>query len=78
VLPIIEESYEEILASIIGLYGVESHVAARLYRHLWIYTHGIATLCITKMCSFTAEEISTMMTEVFVSLLKGHQGRTEE
>jgi septation ring formation regulator EzrA len=74
VLPMIEESYEEILASITGLYGVESHVAARLYRHLWIYTHGIATLCVTKMCRFTGEEISTMMTEIFTSLLKNIKG----
>jgi AcrR family transcriptional regulator len=74
VLPMIEESYEEILASITGLYGVESHVAARLYRHLWIYTHGIATLCVTKMCRFTGEEISAMMTEIFTSLLKNIKG----
>jgi hypothetical protein len=74
VLPVIEESYDEILASITSSYGVESKVAARLYRHLWIYTHGIATLCVTKMCSFTGEEISTMMTEVFISLLKNIKG----
>jgi AcrR family transcriptional regulator len=74
VLPVIEESYDEILASITSSYGVESKVAARLYRHLWIYTHGIATLCVTKMCSFTGEEISTMMTEIFISLLKNIKG----
>lgn len=38
--------------------------------HLWIYTHGIATLCATKMCRFTDEEISTMITEVCMSILK--------
>jgi AcrR family transcriptional regulator len=74
VLPVIEESYDEILASITSSYGVESDVAERLYRHLWIYTHGIATLCVTKMCSFTGEEISTMMTEIFISLLKNIKG----
>jgi AcrR family transcriptional regulator len=74
VLPVIEESYDEILASITNSYGVESNVAARLYRHLWIYTHGIATLCVTKMCRFTGEEISAMMTEIFISLLKNIKG----
>jgi hypothetical protein len=74
VLPMIEESFDEILASITEPYGVESHVAERLYRHLWIYTHGIATLCVTKMCRFTGEEISTMMTEIFISLLKNVKG----
>ncbi len=70
VLPIIEESYEEILLSIRKDYGFDEAAAKKLYHHLWIYTHGIATLCATKMCRFTSEEISTMMTEVFMSILK--------
>lgn len=69
VLPVIDESYEKILASIIDSYGVKKETAERLYKHLWIYTHGIASLCATKMCKFTGEEISRMITEVFLSLL---------
>lgn len=74
VLLMIDENYDKILASIVNGYGIESNVAERLYRHLWIYTHGIATLCVTKMCRFTSEEINDMMTEVFVSLLKSVKG----
>lgn len=70
ILPMIDENYEQILASIVTGYGIERSNADRLYKHLWIYTHGIATLCVSKMCSFTPEEISSMMTEVFKSLLK--------
>ncbi len=70
VLPMIDESYDKILASIIREYGMEEKDAERLYKHLWIYTHGIASLCATKMCHFTGEEISEMITEVFISLLK--------
>lgn len=70
VLPLIDESYEEILLSIQNLYGITEISAKRLYHHLWIYTHGIATLCATKMCRFTDEEISTMLTEVCMSVLK--------
>lgn len=69
VLPMIEESYDDILASITTEYGLERKDAERLYKHLWIYTHGIASLCATKMCRFTGEEISQMMTEVFIGLL---------
>ncbi len=69
VLPLIDESYDRILASITGEYGLKTHSAERLYKHLWIYTHGIASLCATRMCSFSAEEISSMMTDVFVGLL---------
>lgn len=71
ILPLIDENYERIRNSIVAGADISPHAAKRLYRHLWIYTHGIATLCVTKMCSFTEEEISNMMTEVFRSLLKG-------
>ncbi len=70
VLPIIEENYDEILSSVKDGYGLTRETAEKLYRHLWIYTHGIAALCATKTCRFTGEEISTMMTEVFIGLLK--------
>lgn len=70
VLPLIEESYGEILLSIQNDYGISERLAERLYQHLWIYTHGIATLCATKMCRFTGDEISSMITEVFTSILK--------
>lgn len=70
VLPLIEDSYEQILLSIQNDYGMKGDLAERLYHHLWIYTHGIATLCATQTCRFTGDEISEMMTEVFISLLK--------
>lgn len=74
ILPIIDESYEQILQSVQSGYGLGEKDAENLYRHLWIYTHGIAVLCATNMCSFTAEEISGMMTEVCRSLLKEIKG----
>lgn len=74
VLPLIEESYEEILLSIQNDYGINEPLAEKLYHHLWIYTHGIATLCATKMCRFTGEEISNMITEVCMSILKNMKG----
>lgn len=70
VLPIIEESYEQILLSIQKDYGIDFSSAETLYKHLWIYTHGIATLCATKMCRFTSEEINHMISEVCISILK--------
>ena len=78
ILPIIDESYDQILLSVQNGYGLGKKDAENLYRHLWIYTHGIAVLCATNMCSFTAEEISRMMTEVFVGLLKEIKGGKTE
>lgn len=70
VLPLIDESYGDILLSIQKDYEISELSAKKLYQHLWIYTHGIASLCATKMCRFTVEEISIMITEVCMSVLK--------
>ena len=74
VLQLIEDSFEEILASITNAYGFDRDTTLRLYYHMWIYSHGIATLCATKMCSFTADDISRMLTEVCASLIKKIKG----
>lgn len=69
ILPLIETNYEGILISIEEEYGVDRQLSLRLYQHLWVYTHGIATLCATRMCGFSGEEIGIMLTEVCRSLL---------
>ncbi|MCI8502092.1 MAG: TetR/AcrR family transcriptional regulator [Oscillospiraceae bacterium] len=80
ILPLIDDSYDLILRSVREGYGLSETVSKKLYRHLWIYTHGIASLCATKMCRFTGEEINEMMTEVFKSLLQtyGAEGSSKE
>ncbi|HJA99759.1 MAG TPA: TetR/AcrR family transcriptional regulator, partial [Candidatus Mediterraneibacter merdavium] len=40
VLPLIDESYEDILLSIQKDHEISELSAKKLYRHLWIYTHG--------------------------------------
>ena len=70
ILMLIEESYEAILRSVEDHYHLPREDAKWLYEHLWIYSHGIATLCATGMYDFTPEEIEKQLTEVFVGLLK--------
>lgn len=70
VLPVVEENYNLILNSVKSEYGLDDNSALKLYKHLWVYSHGIASLCTMKMCTFSAEEIGEMMTEIFKSLLK--------
>lgn len=74
ILPIIDESYDKILASITNSYALKVNEAEKLYKHLWIYTHGIASLCATKMCRFTDKEISEMLTDVFTGLMSNMKG----
>lgn len=74
ILPVIDDSYEDILNSVRREYNVGGREAEELYRHLWIYTHGIAALCATNTCVFTADEINKMMTRVFKGILKEIKG----
>ena len=69
-LPLLDESYDRILRSIMSDFSIEEKSAERIYRHLWIYTHGIACLCATKTCRFEQADIRKMLTELFLSLLK--------
>ena len=69
VLQGIESNYDKILNSIVSSYNVSYELAKKLYLHIWIYSHGIAVLTATKVCDFTGEQVSQMLTEVFVSLL---------
>ena len=70
VLPIIDDNYPQILSSVQTCYSFNQADSEWLYRHLWIYTHGIAALCATNMCVFTPEEIGKMLTEVCSAILK--------
>lgn len=70
VLPLIDDNYSEILFSIKSQYGIEEASAKYLYRHLWIYTHGIASLIATNVCDFNEEQTSDMLTEIFTGLLR--------
>lgn len=70
ILPLIDENYESILTSIQTEYNLDHSSSIKLYQHLWIYTHGIASLCATKMCYFSSQEITEMMADIFLSLLK--------
>lgn len=66
----IEDHYEAIIGSIVKGYGLSMENAKELYFHLWVYSHGIAVLIATKVCSFTADETDKLLTQVFISLTK--------
>lgn len=78
VLPALDDNYQDILLSVQNGYHLSGNKAEQLYRHLWIYTHGIAVLCATNMCVFTPEEINKMIAQVFQGILKEIKGGTYE
>lgn len=70
ILNFLDDEYADILFSIKKEFGLDEEQAKRFYQHLWIYTHGIASLCVTKTCTFTEEELGKMLYEVGESLYR--------
>ena len=51
-------------------YKLDLEEAHMLFRQMWIYTYGIGSLCATKMCRFSKEEISDMLSYQFLGMIK--------
>lgn len=75
ILPVIENNYDKILRSVQESYDLDREAAERIYQHLWTYTHGIATMFATGLCSYTVEQIGERLTEVFKGLLFVEKGK---
>jgi len=69
VLPIIDDNNERIVASIEQGFGFSREVAMQFYQRLWIFTHGLACLCVTGVSQVTEAEALAMMAEVREGLL---------
>ena len=75
ILSVIDDNYDRILQSVQEPYCLEKEAAERIYQHLWTYTHGIATMFATGLCSYAMEEIEERLTEVFKGLMIVEKGR---
>ncbi|MCM1182155.1 MAG: WHG domain-containing protein [Roseburia sp.] len=73
ILPQIDDSYERILQSV-SKYVDSREAADMIYQHLWTYTHGIATMCATGLCSYTMEQIQERLRQIFVALMMMEKG----
>lgn len=75
ILPVIDDHYDRILQSVQEPYDLSTEDAERIYQHLWTYTHGIATMFATGLCSYNMEQMKERMAEIFQGLLFITKGR---
>lgn len=68
ILPLVDSNYERIFTLVRDYYCTSIENARLLFNHLWIYSHGIASLCATQSCTFTDDEIKNMLSFVAQSL----------
>lgn len=58
--------------------GISKEEMENIHLHIWIYTHGIASLIATNTCDISLEEASKMLTEVVSSLIINQKGKNCE
>ena len=68
-LPMRDYEYKSVIESIDEEDKISIENAKKLYEHLFIYSHGIATLTVTGIYNFTPSEITEYMAEVAKSLI---------
>lgn len=78
ILPVIDHNYDKILQSVQEPYGLEKSSAEKIYQHLWTYTHGIATMFATGLCSYTMEQLEERLTDIFKGLLLVEKGQKND
>ena len=69
-LPMYDYEYKKVIESIVNEYKISIKSAEKFYTHLFTYSHGIATLSVTGIYSFTEIEIIEATTEIARSLVK--------
>ena len=68
-LPMRDYEYRSVIESIDKEYKISIENSKKFYEHLFIYSHGIATLTVTGIYNFTPSEIIEYMAEVAKSLI---------
>ena len=77
-LPQKDHSYQQILESIVEDYPMSIESAESVYQHLFIYSHGLASMIASGIYSFSQEEVTERLTQVFAALLKEMKGNKND
>lgn len=69
-----EDSFDAVAMSIMNGNGLERDKARMLHAEMWVFVHGIATMCVTGYLDWDMDTVSIMLTDAFQGLtgrLKG-------
>lgn len=70
----LDENKDYIISLIIKDYGLLPKAANDLYVSMWLFSHGIATMLVTKTVKLDDADISRMLTGAFTGILKSIKG----
>ncbi|MDE7440125.1 MAG: TetR/AcrR family transcriptional regulator [Clostridia bacterium] len=78
VLSLIDNYYDRILQTVQTEYGFSYETSREIYLHLWIYSHGIASLIATNVCKFSEQAISEMLADVGASIIRKYKAEEKK
>ncbi len=67
--PIITDNYKTVYAAFRETFVLTDEETDKMYVHIGIYLHGLATLFAEQMCDYSLEQVGELMTEIGESLL---------
>jgi AcrR family transcriptional regulator len=68
------DSNQHIKSNIPKTVNINSDTSQMLYTHMWLYSHGIASMLVTNKIQISKDEIKNMISEVFQSLNNKYNG----
>lgn len=66
----IDDNEDEIVNIVIKQSNLTYDKAYEVYLDLWVFTHGIASLIVSGMSTFSNEQVSKMMTDIYLGLVE--------
>lgn len=79
-MPQDDENEAAVRDALCRTHGIDSETAKKIYNHLSVYCHGLATLFAQGSRIFTDEDIDRMLVEIFVAIKEWflHGGKEEK
>lgn len=74
IIPLINTNFNEIIHSMNIDFSINEETSKKLFNHLFIYTHGIASMFANNICDYSEEKIEELITEIFTVLYNKYKG----
>ncbi|MDD6011377.1 MAG: TetR/AcrR family transcriptional regulator [Oscillospiraceae bacterium] len=71
-LPGTDENSPQVLLALQKEYGLSEEQARKIYNHISVYTYGMGVLSLARNPVFSMEEVSEMLSQVFIALIKSN------
>ena len=73
-----EKIFDDTVFMLMKNYGLYQDEASKLHMHMWIFVHGIASIFATKYIDIDWENVSQMVTDAYMGIIKQIKGEKND